>query len=654
MTRTRRVRRALLTAAVAATLLGAELVAVPAASAAPSNVVPGAGSVVVGTDYFTNQWGAPMDFSGGLDLDLTPRRMVQNGSAWFDSGRLVLAGVGQAFLLRGDPGGLPTSAIRDPRSRPLDANRFSRMSFRMHSDRAAVGAIGYRRDCGGCTDGYAYFDIQRGWHTYDIDLKAQHDHETFQSVAHSGHGGSAWEGDISLVYLSPAFNEVAKPTLMLDDVSFYEPSSSLAVTLSGGSGNVELWYDTDNNQANDGDAANGAGETANRVGTFAAGSTVNLEAGVFRAGDTVRFYTVQGGSKSSLSSPVTVPAAGRPDPVVLSPSESGGTDWATEVRGDPWDMNQASDVWETANVAVSWSDSQLHAFGVGQRNDPVVVLNQSGRAIDATRYRKMAITISFDGPWGLEDAPGGGLVGRIVWTTHSGSVQQVSLPMVENVHRSTYIVDLMGTSMIDPAGTPDIRPWGSGVGTHIARLRFDPHEDPGGRSWHLDDVKLLRNESVDPTFDIHFADRQWAPGTKADFYADTDRSSSNGLGTLIAAGISVGQGTQTYRWDGHGVGPGSYFIHTVMVRGGIASVGTSTGRVDVGIADGGNPSIGTGAQPAAGPTQAQLIAFFTFILRTKFFCAVARFRGMRVVGSAPICNQLLGPWHRAPRRRRRR
>ena len=75
--------------------------------------------------------------------------------------------------------------------------------------------------------------------------------------------------------------------------------------------------------------------------------------------------------------------------------------------------------------------------------------------------------------------------------------ERVSLPMVENVGRSTYIVDLNGTASIDPVGTPDIRPWGSGAGTFISQLRFDPHEDPGGRSWHLDDVKLLRDETAD-------------------------------------------------------------------------------------------------------------------------------------------------------------
>ncbi|MCC6226247.1 MAG: hypothetical protein IT195_07565 [Microthrixaceae bacterium] len=649
---TRRARRRALVTALTIALAGAELARMPVADATPSNVVPSASSVAAPVDYFENQWGDPMDFANGEDLDLTPGRMVQDGSAGWESGKLRLWGVGQVFLLRGDPGGLPNSAIRDPRSRILDGSRFSRITFRMHSNRAAVGAIGFRT-CGSCADGYSYFDIHPGWHTYDLDMRSQQDHETFQSVAHSGHAGSAWEGDISLLYLSPAFNEPTKPNLLLEDFSVYEPSPSLSVTLSGGSGNVELWYDTDDNQLNDGvSGGTGPEPTANRIGTFAAGSNVSLASGIFRRNGAVRFYTSQSETRSGFSSAVTMPVTSRPAPVVFSPSESGGVDWAAEVRGDPWDMNQSSDIWETANVSVSWSGGEMHAAGAGARNDPVFVLNQSGRAIDATRYRKIAVTIAFDGPWGLEDAPGGGLVGRIVWKTLDGGIQQVSLPMVENVSKSTYIVDLNGTASTDPVGTPDIRPWGSGAGTFVSQLRFDPHEDPGGRSWHLDDVKLLRNESVSPTFDIHFADTQWAGGTTADLYADTDRSAGNGLGTRIATNLTVGQGTQTYRWNGAGVGPGSYFVHAVLYRGGLSSVGTSTGRVDVGIGSAGNPVIG--APPAAapsGPTQEQLIAFFNFILRTKFFCAVARARRNLAVGRAPICNQLLGPW-RPPRRRR--
>jgi hypothetical protein len=561
------------------------------------------------------------------------------------AGRLVLNGVGQVFLLRGEPGGLETTAIHDPRSRKLDADRFRRITFRMHSDRAAVGAIGYRT-CGNCPDGARYFDIQPGWHTYDLDMQGTDDHETFQNVAHSGHGGSAWTGEITLLYLSPAFNEPTKPNLVLEDFSIYEPSPSISVTIGGGSGQTELWWDTNQNQADDGTAA-GVGETADRIGTFAAGSTVTISSGLLRAGGSVRFYTSQNGVRSSESAPVTMPRASRPVPVVVAPSEVGGTDWAAAVRHNGWDMNEPSDIETTANIATSMSGGQLHAFGVGHLNDPVVVLDLGAQAIDATIYRKLMITIRFDGPWGLEDAPGGGLVGRIIWRTADGGVQQVSLPMVENTSWSTYVVDLKGTGAIDPAGTPQIIGWGEGAGRFVSQLRFDPHEDPGQRSWHLDEVKLLRNETVSPTFDITFLDRAWAPGTTADLYADADDDPGNGLGTRIASGLAVHQGLNAYRWNGAGVGAGSFTIHTVLHRGGLSTTATSTGQLDVGLNGAGTPP-SLGSAPS-GPTHEQLVAFFMFILRAKFFCGVARIQNIRSAGQAPICNALLGPWR--PRRR---
>jgi hypothetical protein len=486
--------------------------------------------------------------------------MVQNGSANWDNGKLHLSNVGQVFLLRHDPGGLPTSAIRDPQARPLNSNRFNRIAFSMYSNINSVAAIGYR-SCPGCADGFRYFDIVAGWHTYDLDMKGTNDHENFQNLGHSGHAGSNWESTISLLYLSPAFNGSQKPDLLMDWFSIYEPG----------------------------------------------------------------------------------PAGSRPSPRVISPSETGGTDYASEVRGDPWDMEQSGDVQWIYNANTNFSGGQLNASGAGALNDPVVVFNLNGRTIDATRYRKMVVTVSYDGPWGLADSPGGGLVARIIWRTTSGDVQQVGLPMVMNTGRSTYVVDLTHGS-IDPAGTPQIIPWGTGQGSQVSLLRFDPHEDPGGRGWHIDDVKLLRNESVSPTFDVNFTDDNWASGTTADIYADTDDDDGNGLGARIGTNLSVGSGVNTFRWNGAGVGNGSYYIHTVLFRGSHSTIGTSTGQVDVGVTGGGAP---VASQPT--PEQIKVFFFMVFILRAKFFCGVARARGNRKAGTAPICNALLGPMRRARR-----
>ena len=75
--------------------------------------------------------------------------------------------------------------------------------------------------------------------------------------------------------------------------------------------------------------------------------------------------------------------------------------------------------------------------------------------IDGQLYHKLAITITYDGPWGLEDAPGGGLVGRVVWHPSSGAPYQVSDDLVLRTGRAVYFVDLKTwppTRILDPAG----------------------------------------------------------------------------------------------------------------------------------------------------------------------------------------------------------
>ena len=105
---------------------------------------------------------------------------------------------------------------------------------------------------------------------------------------------------------------------------------------------------------------------------------------------------------------------------------------------------------------------------------------------------------------------------------------------------------------------------------------------------------------------------------------------------------------------------GAYYIHVKIRRGGRDVGATSTGQVAVGT-PGAGPApdargdlAGQAAPPSSGPTQAQLIAFFNYILTIKFFCSVARARNILAAGAAPVCNHLLGPWVRPKAKAKRR
>ena len=647
--RSRLARRVpLLVACVTATLVAELAPAVPA-GATPVAVAVSTGTVVRPADYYVTEWNDALDFNNADDMSLT-RLQINEGDASLVGGRLRVERAAQIILSRGDPGAIPTSAVRDPRARVLDGNVYNRVTFRMHSDRATVGAVGYRT-CDSCADGYRYFDIVPGWHTYDLDMVGDDDLEPPPAGA-PRRLGPAWGGSVGLLYLAIAFNTPTKPTVLLEDASVYAPTSPVTLTLGSGSGNVELWADSNGNPADDGSYSGGVGESANRLGGFAAGSTVRAWPGLFRADTPVRFYTTQGGSRSAVSAPVNMATTSSPMPVVMSPSELGGTDFASEVRGDRWEFDQSSDVNQTFNVDASVHDGALFGFAGGNRNDPVVLFNLGSKSIDATRYHKVAVTMNYDGPWGLEDAPGGGMVGRFVWQGAGGGHEQVSMPFVAKPGRATYVVSFRSspaTGILDPTGNVDWIGWGTGATTFVNMFRFDPHEDPGNRSWQIDDVKLLRDEEVAPTFDITFRDDAWAPGTTADVYADSNRLQTDGRGVMIGT-MAANGGVNTFRWNGAGVGAGAYYIHVVLFRNGRAVGASSTGQVDVGMGGAGEPP----AAQAAGPSQAQLIAFFTWVLQTKFFCGVARSRSMLAVGAAPICNLLLGPWVRPKAKARKR
>lgn len=649
--------------AVVATLLAAAVVAegagggVPAA-AAPAGVSTSGSAVTAPMDYFTNEYRNAMDFSDDSDMDLH-RLRIPSGSGSMQDGRLRLEGAGQVFFVRHDAGAAPTSAVRDPRSRELRAGTYTRVSFRMHSDRATVGAVGFRT-CDNCADGYRYFEIVPGWHTYDLDMVGNDDYEPSPPGV-PRHAGAPWSGSIDLLFLALGFNTPAKPTVTFDDFMIYQPAPSVFVTLQGGSGSVEVWQDMNSNTSDDGNVG-GVGESANRVGAFNAGSTFAAHAGLFRRGVPAQFYWSQNGSKSTTSGPVTMGTTSSPQPFVFSPQENGGGDFATEVRGDAWDFDQPSDLFATYNINASVGGGALHASAAGQRNDPVVILNSGGTQIDATLYHKAEFTIVYDGPFGLEDSPGGGMMARLVWRGFDGGHEQVSEDIVVKPGRNTYVVDLRTSppaAILDPAGNREFIGWGTSWTTFVSMLRLDPHEDPGDRSWHLENFRLLRDEAVAPTYTVQFADDAWAPGTTVDVWADTNRNREDGLGALLDGGIPVGPGLNNYVWDGHNAGPGNYWIHVVVRRNGREVAATSTGQVASGVGGAGaappakGPLAGQAAPVAAGPTQEQLVAFFTYILTTKFLCGVARGRGIAWIGNAPICNQLLGPMPKAKAKKKR-
>ena len=436
------------------------------------------------------------------------------------------------------------------------------------------------------TNGLKYFHIKAGWHSYDLDMTGGDDLDGLPgaSLPPVHEHVLRWLDrdaldDHQLRSLQPAEPVARQPGPDRGDCA--DRGAQSAAT----DGPVDLWVDADANPANDG-TGRVAGTSASYLTTVSGPTTVRVPSGVLRPGQTVRFSTRRNGVSSPLSAPVAMPRTSRPEPRTVSPGELSGQDWARVVRRDPWDMDQPGDA-RVVNANGWFGGGQLHGWtGPGRRNDPVVSFPVS-QPIDAQLYHKVAITITYDGPWGLEDAPGGGLVGRVVWHPHGGAPYQVSDDLVLRTGRATYVVEMRTwppTRILDPAGNTDPIGWGVGRSTWVRGLDFHPHEDPGDRSWRIDDVQLLRNEFVVPggkAINVVFVDDAWAPGTTADIVADPNLNPNDPAQVVLARGLPVTAGPNRFRWSGAPTAPGTYHLRVILRRDGVAAASYSFGAVDV-------------------------------------------------------------------------
>lgn len=246
-------------------------------------------------------------------------------------------------------------------------------------------------------------------------------------------------------------------------------------------------------------------------------------------------------------------AAGAPQPRFLTPSRSGGSDYATVVRGDPWDFTQTTDVAAATDLNYTVANGVLD--GTNTSGDSQIVLPLGAAPIDGSRFHRLVFRITYDGAFSLTGDPGGGMNARIIWQIagHPEFLQD-SQDIVVYPGTHLYEIDLATTPPSDAADEADV-PRVGWVGQQISFLRFDPHEDPGPRHFSLDFVRLAGDD--DSSTPISFFDAAWTPGETVDLYAAADRSTCSG--TPIASGLAVSQGVNHVPWPAS-VTPGRYWV----------------------------------------------------------------------------------------------
>ena len=277
----------------------------------------------------------------------------------------------------------------------------------------------------------------------------------------------------------------------------------------------------------------------------------------------------------------------RPRPVVLDPDLAGGDDYATTVRdGDAWDMDQLTDLAGWRNAVVQVAGGVANGASSGDFNNPLVWFD-APELINTRRWHRLELHVAYDGPFGLADAPGGGMVGRFVWTNDAAPpwYVQESNDLLVYPGEQSIVVDLHTdpVALVNDEGTPNPQGWGGPASTLVREPRWDPHEDPGARTWRIDEVRLRRNDVADPDFTIRFREDPAVhePGTTATV-ALVDAPGEAGGVVLTPSPLVVGPGETSLALDATALPEqGTFWVRVDMTDpGGTTTSAWSSGPVE--------------------------------------------------------------------------
>ena len=222
-------------------------------------------------------------------------------------------------------------------------------------------------------------------------------------------------------------------------------------------------------------------------------------------------------------------------PVVDSPSQAGCNDYATAALGHPWQFTSAGSIIDPANAtAFTFTPGGvLSATNAGPHpNDPNISLPLGRGGIDGRVYHRLTFVESYDGPFDLKNAPGGGTHARILWQWPGHIALSQTFPLLTYSGTRTVTVDmaLPVSQLTDSSGSASQRyPF---VSTNrVVRLRYDPNEDPGPRRWHLMSMKLAADCQAAYSFTVVWHDASYTAGSTVRIEARTPGGYAYALGT---------------------------------------------------------------------------------------------------------------------------
>jgi hypothetical protein len=342
--------------------------------------------------------------------------------------------------------------------------------------------------------------------------------------------------------------------------------------------------------------------------------TVYLPPGQYYVKATAR----RSGAESSTdmsSGPLTI--QGAPLLVIDSPSMTSGPDYATEVLGNPWDMNDSSDIFTSADLYRQPHDFQApcpcfsngEMYGTVGRfsandpfdtGDPFVYLRVSyttDKSVDTSKYKYLTYRFKVDRtPWWpnsgdrLAPDPARGNVYPAGWLSRFLFFHSWQLDLAHsNTANDSVIFDDWNIYQLDLSQglmrgywEPQVaQPGGYWSGIKTA-IRFDILEGVDPWVIHLDYVKLTGDDTANASYQVKWSSLTASQPKTIDFYRSTNRSTCLTSGTKFytwSAGstsplpppgprriylplilIPGSGGAGYFVWDTSAVEPGTYAI----------------------------------------------------------------------------------------------
>lgn len=269
-------------------------------------------------------------------------------------------------------------------------------------------------------------------------------------------------------------------------------------------------------------------------------------------------------------------------------------DFAKTVLGDPWDMNEITDIRKERSFnltgfsvsggvlsAISGVDSNLNNTSKNPSNPQIYLLypgylgsQEIGKLgvnypVNANYYRQLSFRMYLD-----QALPGD--VAGVYWATDEAFAHYgyaIKIPVYSGWH--TYVLDLADLNL-DAGDTP----WG---GT-IRALRLDPISR-SGVTIRLDWVRLTPLDSSKTRQTIGWPAGD--PAARVNLYSSLDNTDPSSSGRYAPIG-STTAGAGTYSWGTSALPPGRYYVRSetgydwaTMMRGNTWDMSETGGDVDI-------------------------------------------------------------------------